>query len=129
MGLRGFACAPNLLQHASQLRRSTRDRRRTKRGHAELREATGHAGNRRVAAERIHAFHAVHVDVDESWNDVMSMESEVGRSASGGSARLDVDDTAVVDDDSAWTEDAVRQHHLGARQDDHSSSLLQSVCT
>src|SRR5439155_26464221 len=53
-----------------------------------------------------------------------------GRRAAGRSpARLDFNDPALVDDDGPGTEDAVRQHHFGARQDDHSSSLLQSVWT
>ena len=55
----------NALQHLAQRIRSTRDRRRTKRRDAELRQSRRNRGNRIPAVKRVDALEPVDMDVDE----------------------------------------------------------------
>src|SRR5687768_7827290 len=58
--------------------RRTRDRGRTKCGHAVLRQAGRHVGNGVGPIEHVDTLDAMHVDVDESWHDGVTRQIDYG---------------------------------------------------
>ncbi len=62
---------------AQRIRRA-RDRRRTERRDAVARKPRGDRRDRVAAVERVDALDAVHVDVDEAGNDVVTVKGECG---------------------------------------------------
>ena len=83
-----------------------------------------------VAIERVKPLDAVHVDVDEARHDVMMMRRRRRgtRPAAGRRSGTHVDNAIAVDDKSAGREDPVRQHQMGARQNDHGGASRGEAC-
>ena len=112
--------AADVLQHQRQ---GARGRRRcwwggAEAGDAVARQSAGHRVDALLAGQCVVAFEAVDMDVDEAGDDDVAghvdMRLTVGRRPRAGD---DVDDQALLDDDGARTDHAIRQHHGRAGED------------
>ena len=66
---------------AANIRRRAGDGRRTEAGHAKTRASGSRYRRPRSAVQRVEAFHAVDVHIDETRHDVMSVKRKVRRAS------------------------------------------------